>query len=638
MTLPQSEPIEVVPSVKKIDANDLLKQWQRDGMIAENQAAMVQAMINIAKPLIERLAEEAGELRGDSDETWSPEYEDAVDIVLEMASKLDEKTLGKWKNKLARKMGMTTRDFGNALSGQRKSEKTKNKRDEKREDIFGGYFVHEGKSWFIEYCYNPLQNKGIFAFRNPDGGIEMADELTINGTRYVPTSPADDLMISKRVIVFPTHVAKESHTTRTIAYALEEFIKTQCLIDDPKMPKVAAYFIMQTWLYDRFNSIAYLRAIGDKGSGKSEIMRRIGHLCYRLTKASGADSLSTFFRTTTTYGGTVFFEEADLPEGSGSDNPIVKFINLGAMRGNPILRSEEYTHEDGSKRYRSMPFETYCPKIFAQREDYEDDAVASRSLTMKLMGKQMQELLDANIPLEMNSSYWKQWDEITSMLLRWRLEKWQPEIREMDTRLMDPMVSPRMNQVTAAVKALAAEDNDQIFLDQVRDVLRGLYQDEITKRSNLIEARIVEGLWKMYIYPDLQKRLEIRSDGRIAIKIGDITAIANNIVEEMNAEGADLRNTKDDGTDTKKKKGYEVSSHRVGKFVRETLLLETPPRTGKGYYCIWDDVKLEIAGQKYGVLPELEKIKAAREALASMNARVDTREPLQMALETDDDE
>jgi hypothetical protein len=620
----------------KIDPNDLLKKWQLEGMPPEHQVAMIEAMINVGRPLIEKLAEDAGEIKpADQDDVWTPEYEDAVDRVVEMASKLDAKELGKWESKLARKMGLTKRRFNEVLSGQRKSEKlNKGKKDTTVIPTFGGWLGSD-KKWFVEYCYNHKSKLPHFAFRAPDGAIDEADELVIDGMRYQPMSPEEDLMISKRVVVFPEHVAKETHSTSEISYALERFIKSQCLLDDPKIPKVASYVILQSWIYDCFNQLAYLRAIGDKGSGKSEIMRRVGHLCYRLTKASGADSISTFFRTTTTYGGTVYFEEADLPEGSGADNPIIKFINLGAMRGNYILRSEEYTKADGSKGYRTYPFETYCPKLFSQREEYEDDAVGSRSLTMRLLGKETQNLLDANIPFEMNSSYWSEWGPLTSVLLRWRLERWRPEdeIREIDNKLIDPLVEPRLNQVAAIIKQLAAEDNDDVFLTQVKDVLRAQAHEAVIKRSNLIEARIVEALWKMYIYPDLRQRFVIKTDGRISIKIGDITAIANNIVDEMKEEGADLRAARPEGSDTKKKGAFEVSSHKVGKFVGDVLLLETPPRTGKGYFCIWDDFKMEVAGKKYGVLPDIEKIKDARTELAKLNARIDTREPLQMGLE-----
>ncbi len=616
----------------KVDANDLLKKWQAEQTPPEHQAALVEAMINLGRPLIEKLAEDAGEIApSDQDDVWTPEYEDAVDLVVGMASQLEPKELGKWESKLARKMGLTKRRFNEVLSGQRKSAKLNKNKKSEAVPVFGGWLGTD-KKWFVEYCYNAKLKQAHFAFRAPDGAIDEAEELLIDGIRYQPMPPEEDLMISKGVVVFPERVAKESHTTKEISYAIESFLKTQALLDDPKLPKVASYIVLQSWIYDCFNQLAYLRAIGDKGSGKSEIMRRIGHLCYRLTKASGADSISTFFRTTTTYGGTVYFEEADMPEGSGADNPIVKFINLGAMRGNYILRSEEYTRHDNSKGYRTTPFATYCPKLFSQREDYDDDAVASRSLTMRLIGKETQSLLDANIPFEMNSSYWSEWAPLTSILLRWRLERWQPEIREIDNRLIDPLVEPRLNQVAAIIKQLAYEDKDDDFLGQVKDVLRAQAYEATVKRSNLIEARIVEALWKMYIYPDLRKRFEIKRNGQIAVKIGDITAIANNIVDDMKAEGEELRNARPEGSDTKKKGSFEVSSHKVGKFVGDVLLLETPPRTGKGYFCLWDDLKMEVAGKKYGVLPEMAKIEEARVAMIGLNAKVDRRPPMQSTL------
>src|SRR3990172_10645399 len=99
----------------------------------------------------------------------------------------------------------------------------------------------------------------------------------------------------------------------------------------------------------------------------------------------------------------------------------------------------------------------------------------------------------------------------------------------------------------------------------------------------------------MYIYPDLRQRMDSRRDGTIFIKIGDVTAIANNIVDEMNAEWADLRVMKDDGSEEgggkKKAKKFDLSGQRVGRIIRDKFQVFVPPTTGKGFVVEWDEQK-----------------------------------------------
>jgi len=131
----------------------------------------------------------------------------------------------------------------------------------------------------------------------------------------------------------------------------------------------------------------------------------------------------------------------------------------------------------------------------------------------------------------------------------------------------------------------------------------------------------------------------IGEGGEIRVKIGDVTAIVNNIIEEMKAEGADLRTAKPDSEGNEKKKAsYEVGAQKVGKIMRDMIQLKaTAQRSNKGYYVIWDDVKMEIAGKKYGVLPETKEIEAARQAIAALRGKVEQRAPLQMSLDAGDE-
>lgn len=603
----------------KVDLNDLCAGWMLAGLTVEEQAAQLQAIFATSQPVIERLAEEAGRLAPEEkDGDWSPEYEDAVDALVEMASKLGEKDLGKWKAKLARKCGMSLRDFNNALTGQKKSKKS-SKTDETIIYTFGGEQIGE---YLVEYCYDPEEQRSHLAVRKlPDGKPEMKDEIVIDGLKYRPVPAINDRIVLSETVVFPSRLATERKTTRELAGIVEGFLKRYYLFDDPKTPRVISYYVMLTWLYDNFRTISYLRAKGDAGSGKSELMKRVGICCYRLTKNNGAGTMASFFRMTETYKGTVYFDEMDLRDGGGADNEIIKFINLGAMDGNPVIRLDEVIDANGQKRYQPVPYRSFCPKLFAMREDFSDNAVGSRSISFRLMGKEAEELLAHNVPFEITDEMDRHARNIRNLLLTWRMWEWRPGKRELGNDLVDALVSSRMNQVTMPIKALAidAEGNkDNQFLGEIQALLREQYAEEVQARGMTVEARVVEAIWRIYVYPDLrEKALHIQDDGSMRIKIGDVTVVVNDIMNEMKSDkGLESQTTTEEEQKEKKKKARDVEARRVGNVIREILGLRILDRTKNGYFFEWDDLRMSVMGRKYGVMPEEDLLAKAQEDVA----------------------
>lgn len=606
-------------TTKKMDLNDLCAGWMLAGLTVDEQAAQLQAILATSQPVIERIAQDAGRLAPEEkDGDWSPEYEDAVDAVVEMAGKLDEKTLGKWRAKLARKCGLSLRDFNNALTGQKKSKNAK-----KTEDApiytFGGEQIGE---YLVEYCYDPESLKSALAVRKlPDGKPEMKDEIVIDGIKYRAIPAVNDRIVMSETVVFPSRLATERKSTRELAGVVEAFLKRYYLFDDPKTPRVISYYVLLTWLYDNFRTISYLRAKGDAGSGKSELMKRVGLCCYRLTKNNGAGTMASFFRMTETYKGTVYFDEMDLRDGGGADNEIVKFINLGAMDGNPVIRLDEVIGADGSKKYQPVPYRSFCPKLFAMREDFSDNAVGSRSISFRLMGKEAEELLAYGVPFEITDEMDKHARNIRNLLLTWRMWEWRPGKRELGNNLVDPLVSSRMNQVTMPIKALAVDADgkeDSQFLTEIRDLLREQYAEEVQARGMTVEARVVEAIWRIYVYPDLRKKaLHIKDDGSMRIKIGDVTVVVNDIMNEMKSDkGLESQTTTEEEQKEKKKKARDVEPRRVGNIIREILGLKILDRTRDGYFFVWDDLRMSVMGRKYGVMPDEDLLAKAQQAVS----------------------
>ena len=357
---------------------------------------------------------------------------------------------------------------------------------------------------------------------------------------------------------------------------------------------------MLTWVYDCFNALPYLRAMGEAGAGKSELMRRVGHLCYRMMSASGANTAASFFRATETYRGTVFIDEADLYDGGDMSNDLVKFLNLGAMKGNPIWRLEEVLNESGGKSYEVATFSTFCPKLIAQRRDFKDDAVGSRALTIKLAPREPIELKSRGIKLYIDEEFRAQAMAIRNLLLRWRFEMWEPEI-EVSEDMMDLEVSSRLNQVTMPIKALAKDD--PTLQSEIVTFLRTYNKEMVLTRSMTLGARIVEAMWKIYKDAALRAKYVFTAvKGGEAMMIGDVTKVANDIIDEMNMmEGEE--EGEEEGSKKKKKKD-SLTARGVGSLIRNELQLQAGERRGKGFPVYWDQMKMEALAKRYGVDPE----------------------------------
>jgi hypothetical protein len=618
---------------KKMDLNDLCAGWMLAGLGPDEQAAQLQAILATSQPVIERIADDAGRLApDDKDGDWSTEYEDAIDTLVEMANKLGEKDLGKWRAKLARKAGMNLREFNNALAGKKK-EKKASKDEQTIVYTFGGEQIGD---YLVEYCFDPETQRSALAVRKlPDGKPEMKDEILIDGIKYRAIPAVNDRIVMSETVVFPSRLATERKSTRELAGVVEGFLKKYYLFDDPKTPRVISYYVLLTWLYDNFRTISYLRAKGDAGSGKSELMKRVGLCCYRLTKNNGAGTMASFFRMTETYKGTVYFDEMDLSDGGGADNEIVKFINLGAMDGNPVIRLDEVIDANGQKKYQPVPYRSFCPKLFAMRQDFSDNAVGSRSISFRLMGKEAEELLAHGVPFEITDEMDKHARNIRNLLLTWRMWEWRPGKRELGNNLVDPLVSSRMNQVTMPIKALAIDaqgNEDEQFLTEIRNLLREQYAEEVQARGMTVEARVVEAIWRIYTYPDLRaKALHIKDDGSMRIKIGDVTVVVNDIMNEMKADkGLESQTVTDEEQKEKRKKGRDVEARRVGNVIREVLGLKILDRTRDGYFFVWDDLRMSVMGRKYGVMPDEELLAKAQDAVGeALYAKNPPEEPEQ---------
>lgn len=572
------------------DANDYLQAMIEQGVKRTDvamQRKKAERLLKRAELFALRAARKAGQTTG-------PDRVEAVEQAGALIKVLPEAILSQYHKPLRKALDFGVRELDRVLRNVTTDNGSKGTEDKVGVETTLGGKVFD---WVLEYCYDPETEEAILAYRNPKGDVGLAHEVVIEGIKYIPKPP--NKMVKSGGVLFPSTLG-EKRSTRDLIEEVELFINRYYLLDDAHLVRIIAYYVLLTWIYDAFEALPYLRALGDYGSGKSELMKRVGYICYRRIAASGANTSATFFRTKEMYNGTVYIDEADLHDGGDMSNDIIKFLNLGAMKGTPITRMVETVDYYGNKVLEPTPFDTFGPKLIAMREDFRDKAVGSRSLTINVVSKETEELMEAGIPLHINDVFRQHALTMRNRLLRWRLENFVDQI-ELTDDLMDMHLSPRLNQVTMAVKSLAKLVNDHQLMDEITTFLRAYALEEIYERSLSVPAYLVEAIWELWNNDqnDKTENLYVQNsrDGRLYFWMADIRERANMIMDALNEAGS-VREE-----DVSKSKG-ELTPQGVGHYIRDTLQLEVGRRQGSGVPVYWDKEKMVRLGKKYGVLEQ----------------------------------
>jgi hypothetical protein len=585
-----------VHSVK--DANDLLRAMTGAGLTTEAQIATLRGVFSETPTYLLAMCDWAGHQRG-------AERDQAQMEALNVVARLDKMKMSQYRTQIAKLLGVGTRD----LDGMLKALQQAKKEDQAHGDpiyTWGGMV----DGWLIEYLYNMEDDRAGLAWRDPNGRIASGDSVNIEGRCYLPYPPNNTL--HSGAVSFPSGLGERKSLAELIVY-IKMYVSSLYILPSDQAAGLIAYWVLSTWVYDCFETVIYLRAMGGAGSGKSELIKRIGMLSYRTMTANGAGSTSSLFRALERYKGVVLMDEADL-EASDTENDMIKFLNLGAMRGNPIWRTMEVTNANGDKDWEEVSFQTFCPKLIGMRKEFRDDAVGTRSLTLKLNPREMTELKAANVPLSVTPEIRARAQAIRNLLCRWRLETWQPEI-PIDFDMYDMTISARLNQVAGPLLALAKED--PIQQEEIRTTLREYYRETILSQSMTIGARVLEAMWKIYQYPDLRaKMVKIEADGSELIKVGDITKIANELMDEMNDTG-------EEEDESKKSNKEGLKSQRIGRIIRADLQLKVSERRRDGFWVYWNGPRMEGLTTRYGINPadfgpkvtENKPIKPVQEAM-----------------------
>lgn len=293
----------------------------------------------------------------------------------------------------------------------------------------------------------------------------------------VPYSPTNNL-VKNEVVLFPS-APEEYGSEDELLAEIEAFLHRYVDLT-PLFEKVAAYYVLFSWVYDAFQELPYLRFRGDYGSGKTRALLTVGSLCYKPIFASGASTVSPIFRILDAFRGTLIVDEADFRL-SDERAEVVKILNNGNVRGFPVLRSEVRN----SGEINPTAYHVFGPKLVATRGTFEDRALESRFLTEEMGTRRLR----GDIPINLPDGHKDEARRLRNQLLLFRFRNLgKPRIR---AELVDTAIEPRLNQVFVPLLSII---DDPKARDDLRALARRYNQEIVSERGMDTEAQVLEAI------------------------------------------------------------------------------------------------------------------------------------------------
>jgi len=330
----------------------------------------------------------------------------------------------------------------------------------------------------VELVYDAAKRTTGLAVSRFNGLWNIEREVRVDtGETLIPYSPKNNL-IANECVLLPSgpseFVTKEELVADTEAF-LYRYVDLS-----PLFAKIAAYYVLLTWVHDAFNEVPYLRLRGEYGTGKTRALMTIGSLCYKAFSASGASTTSPIFHTLDAFGGTLLFDEADLPY-SDARADIVKILNNGTVRGMPVLRTVVNRH----KEFNPKAFKVFGPKIVAMRGSFDDRALESRFFTEETGRSKLR----SDIPIQLPDTMKAEALALRNRLLHFRFCNFF--FIKADPAVLMEGVEPRLNQTAAPLLSLI-EDNT--LRSEIQRAFVEDYQATLAERQETVEARLIKAV------------------------------------------------------------------------------------------------------------------------------------------------
>lgn len=286
----------------------------------------------------------------------------------------------------------------------------------------------------VELVYDPDRRTTGLVVSRFRGIWNLEQEVRIGTNEILVPYSASNNLIASGCVLFPSIPVHHGDKDELLS-AVESYLHRYVDLS-PTFVRLAAHYVLLSWVYDAFNELPYLRLQGEFGTGKTRGLFAIGSVCYKPFFASGASTVSPIFHILDSVGGTLVLDEADF-RFTDATNDLVKILNNGTTSGLPVLR----TMQNRDRELHPRAFRVFGPKIVGMRGRYEDRGLESRFLTETMGDRPLRNDIPIHLPFELRADALA----LRNKLLHFRI------CTLLDTAIdparVAPNVSPRLNQI-----------------------------------------------------------------------------------------------------------------------------------------------------------------------------------------------
>lgn len=345
------------------------------------------------------------------------------------------------------------------------------KEKENLEDVLEtSKIIDDEKEIIVEQIYDEKNGCRFCIYNNKDKSVKYEKTYTHNGVKYFPIIGEE---ITKGVVLLPTE-AVDYIDDETLDREINSF-STKWLDVPEETRRFGLMNVKVSYVFDKFHTLNYLRALGDTGTGKTRFLDTWGYIHYKPIFTNGNTTAAPLFRIIDKWRGTLVMDEADLRNSDESEQ-VIKVLNNGFEKHKFIMRCDQ---TDAKK---ITFFDPFCPKILSTRRSFTDKATESRCITHVSSVTNRKD-----IPLNLNKEFFENALKLRNKLLMWGFRNYFGIKDNVDFDLGD--VEPRVKQIVGSYISLFSSDEKQMI--KFREYIQNYQEELIAERQSSFDGAIV---------------------------------------------------------------------------------------------------------------------------------------------------
>lgn len=318
-----------------------------------------------------------------------------------------------------------------------------------------------------------------FALYDPQAhATSFVDRVTDSDKTYIPLQ---DEFIKETGGMYMPSTVEEYGSEKELDRAIEDYL-SRYIDFSPLYLKLTAKYIRLTYLADKLKEISYLRAVGDRGNGKSRFVLATGLPCYRSVLVI-SPSAASLFRIVDRYKPTLILDEANYAQNSDDYSALLQILNAGYQRAAKVSRCEPRANGG----FETKLYDPFGAKIIASLKTTESQAFESRCVRVV-----MERTHRKDIRLRMSAKMFSEAETLRNKLTLWRLRNWhrdfEAELDRAEEELKEHRIDPRYIQIAIPLYALL---QDQTLKDEFIEMLKARDESDAEERQQSLDGQIV---------------------------------------------------------------------------------------------------------------------------------------------------